>query len=46
LRRHSANAQPKAMMQAGAQIAASQTKITKTNCAWLGNTLSCTTSIP
>ena len=35
-----------AMMQAGARIAASQTKITTTNCAWLGNTLSCATSIP
>ena len=31
-----------AMMQAGAQIAASQPKMTTTNCTWLGNTLNCT----
>lgn len=31
-----------AMMQAGAQIAASQPRMTTTNCMWMGNTLNCT----
>jgi hypothetical protein len=31
-----------AMMQAGAQLAASQPRTTTTNCTWLGNTLNCT----
>lgn len=31
-----------ALMQAGAQVAASQPKMTTTNCTWLGNTLNCT----
>jgi hypothetical protein len=33
-----------AMLQTAPQIMASQAKISTTNCAWLGNTLSCATS--
>jgi hypothetical protein len=31
-----------AMMRAGAQLAASQPRMTTTNCTWMGNTLNCT----
>jgi hypothetical protein len=31
-----------AMMRAGAQLAASQPRMTTTNCSWFGNTLNCT----